>query len=261
MKLAGKQVVVTRPKTQSEVLIRLLQAQGAKVILMPTIQIAPLADYHTMDRALADLASYDWLILTSGNTVDAVVARLAVLGIGIPPSTQVAAIGSKTAAKLQSAGFRVNFVPEAYLSDALVLGLGDLFNHRVLLPVTDIAPPTLPQAIRQAGGEVDVVTAYHTRTGEVSASAISAIKQGVDVLTFTSGSTVRNFFALLKQQGLDPLHLPGKPLVACIGPKTAQEALLLGLTVHVVATIHTVEGLVTEIQNYDQDWTQDERKD
>jgi len=118
----------------------------------------------------------------------------------------------------------------------------------VLLPLADIAHETLANAIQDADGIAHVIAAYHTVPAEPDPGSLAALQSGVDVITFTSGSTVRHFFALVETAGLDPLNLPDNPKIACIGPKTAQAARDLGFTVNFIAEPHTSDGLAAAIK-------------
>ncbi|MCK5427915.1 MAG: uroporphyrinogen-III synthase, partial [Anaerolineales bacterium] len=152
-----------------------------------------------------------------------------------------------TSAALEAKGVSPDFMPTEHISDAILPGLGELQEKWVLLPLADIAHDSLPRAIQDAGGVSHVVTAYHTVPAAPDHQGLANIQEGVDVITFTSGSTARNFVALTKDGGLDPFHLSGNPIVACIGPKTAQAARQAGFTVDLVAEEYTTEGLVDKI--------------
>ena len=136
------------------------------------------------------------------------------------------------------------------VAEAILPGLGNLNDPRVLLPMADIAHDTLPNAIQKENGNAHVITAYHTLPAEPDPEGLSALADGVDLITFTSGSTARNFVELVKRAGLNPFHLKGDPEIACIGPKTSQTAQELGFTVDIVARTYTVDGLVQEIASY-----------
>lgn len=244
-------VLITRPRKEAIEFARALSEIGAEVIFLPTIAIRPIEDTSILDEAISHLHDYDWLILTSANAADAILDRTAALGIeNFPENLQIAAIGPKTAARLLDRGIKPDFTPEEYIAEAILSGLGDLNDRWVLLPLADIAHETLPQAIQKANGIAHVVTAYHTLPAEPDPEGLAAIRQGMDIITFTSGSTAQNFVALMQHTGLDPFHLPGNPIIACIGPKTAQAAQELGLSVDIVANVYTVEGLVLAISSH-----------
>ena len=237
-------VLITRPREQTDDFAQALIHLGAEPVFFPTTQIAPVQDPGLLDQALQNLSPYTWLIFTSTNAVRALWERLVHLGIELPTGLRIAAVGPKTARSLVQRGIPPHFIPEEFTAEAILPGLGDLRGKRVLLPLADLAHDTLPRAIEAAGGTAHVLTAYHTRPADPDPEEIAALHTGVDVLTFTSGSTVVNFVALVKRAGLDPFHLPGNPLVACIGPKTAGVAREVGFQVDMVAEEYTVEGLV-----------------
>lgn len=244
-------VLITRPRKEADEFAHLLGELGAEAIFFPTIAISPVKDTSALDRAISHLQDYAWLILTSANAADVILDRKSALGIeGFPENLRIAAIGPKTAAHLLERGVSPHFIPEEYVAEAVLPGLGDLTGRKVLLPLADIAHDTLPQAVQKANGIAHVVTAYHTLPAEPDPEGLAAIRQGVDIITFTSGSTAQNFVALLRQFGLDPFRLPGKPIIACIGPKTAQTARELGFSVKIVANTYTVEGLVLAISSH-----------
>ena len=243
--LQGKRIVVTRPRHQAGEFAEALERAGAETILFPVIEIGSLEDTTALDHALMKLHCYDWLILTSVNGVDAIWERMRDLRLDhIPGQVHVAAIGPKTASALRECGVEPEFVPPEYVAEAIVPGLGDLRGRWVLLPRADIARPALADAICDAGGVAHEIAAYHTLPAIPDPAALQALRSGVDVLTFTSSSTVRNFVALTRAAGLDPFHLPGDPLVACIGPITAATASQSGFQVSLVADEYTTQGLL-----------------
>ena len=248
---SGKRILITRARAQSEDFIAALLSAGAEPVIFPSIRIAPAADLAALDRALSELARYDWLVLTSVNGVEAVWERREALGIqGIPGLLRIAAIGPKTAGALQARGVRPDFVPDEYVAEAILPGLGDLRGRRVLLARADIARPALRLAIEAAGGVADEIAAYRTLPVPLDPESLEALRAGVDVITFASSSTVRNFIELVHGAGLDPLALPGDPIIACIGPITAGTARETGLPVALVAEKYTIEGLLGALKSY-----------
>lgn len=239
-----KRVLITRPQRQAGEFAAALSKAGFTPVFFPVIEIAP-ADPAPLDSALQQLDSIDWLVLTSANGVDAVWERLEALGIRkLPQGLRLAVIGPKTAAALRSHGCEPDFMPSEYVAEAILPGLGDLRGKNVLLARADIARKALAVAIRDAGGTAREVTAYRTLPAVPDPQGLAAIRQGLFAVTLTSSSTARNFAALSRQHGLDPLHLPGNPLYACIGPITAATAREEGLPVDVVAEEYTTEGMV-----------------
>lgn len=243
-----RRVVITRPRAQAGALAELLEARGFEPICFPAIRIVPAADPHPLESALGRLADFDWAVFTSANTVDAVWDQLDRLGRTFPPGLQVAAIGPKTAARLESRGVSPDFVPDEHISEGIVPGLGDLSGRQVILPQADIAEDTLEAAVRAAGGSVEAVTAYHTLPAEPDPAGLAALRTGVHAVVFTSASTAVHFAALIQAAGLDPFNLPGDPRIVCIGPKTAAAAKEAGFRVDRVADAYTLAGLASALE-------------
>lgn len=249
MNLSGKRILITRPRAQAGEFAGLLRAAGAQPVIFPVIDIAPPEDVAALDRSLSELECYDWLVLTSVNGVEAVWARMEALGIeGLPAGLRLAAIGPKTARALEERGCPPDFVPDEYVAEAILPGLGDLRGRRVLLLRADLARPALAQAIEAAGGTAHEVVAYRTIPARPDPEALDELRLGVDLVTFTSSSTVRCFAALVREAGLDPLALQGEPLFACIGPITAQTARSEGFPVNLIAEEYTTVGLIRALQ-------------
>jgi uroporphyrinogen III methyltransferase / synthase len=243
--LAGKRILVTRPRAQADSLCERLATLGAQPILFPTIEIAPPEDYGPLDQALASLAEYDWVILTSVNGVAAFWSRLQAVGAALPPSVRLAAIGPATAQALEEQGVRAEFVPDEYIAESIVAGLGDVQGQRVLLPRADIARRALGDDLAARGAIVTEVVAYRTLPAAPDPAGLAELRRGVDVIIFTSSSTVRNFVALV---GSASHSLTA--VVACIGPITAATAHDAGLPVNVVAQEYTTEGVVAALAEY-----------
>jgi uroporphyrinogen III methyltransferase/synthase len=267
-------VLVTRPRSQADLLAAALEGTGFEPVFFPVIEICPFEENVALDRAIEKLHCYDWVVFTSVNGVEVffnVIARersdrsnlLNGLGIASPtlcsgqaPSARttsflrngihpkIAAIGPKTAAALEARGVTPDFVPEEYVAEAILPGLGDLRGRWVLLPRAETARKALPEAIVQAGGIAHEIAVYRTVPAEPAEEGLAALRSGVDAVTFTSPSTVKNFVELASQAGLDPLRLPGEPKIACIGPITQQAAEEAGFTSVLVAEEYTTEGLV-----------------
>jgi uroporphyrinogen III methyltransferase / synthase len=243
-----KRVLITRPGKQAEPFTAGLRAAGFIPISFPVIEIRPMEDSSRLDSALGGLYAYDWVVFTSVNGVEMAWERMDVQQIEFPVTLRAAAIGPKTAAALKSRGIKPFFVPEEYIAEAILPGLGDLRGKRVLLLRAEIARESLALAIRAAGGVADEIATYRTLQANPDTAGLEAIRQGVDVVTLTSPSTVTHFNAILRDAGLDPRSLPGNPLFACIGPITtaaAERARLPNL--HTAATF-TSEGLIELLQ-------------
>jgi uroporphyrinogen-III synthase len=238
--LAGKRIVITRPPHKADAMADRLRELGAEAVLLPTITIQPPSDPARLDDALRHLDRYDWLILTSTNTVTHIGQRLAALNLD-PIWPAVAVIGPATGkALLTDYGVTPAVMPEKHVAEALFAALQDhtdLSGARVLLPQGDLARPVLADLLRGAGAEVETVIAYKNVRPEIDPALLS---DPFDAVTFTSSSTVHNFVELFD----DPLAVIGAALIACIGPVTADTARECGLPVHIVAEPHTLDGLV-----------------
>lgn len=245
-----KRILITRPRAQANDFAEALRQAGFEPIYFPVIEIQPVENNVALERAVAKLECYDWLVFTSVNAVDLVLDVIAKSGFSPGSlSLQVAAIGPKTAEALQARGIAPNFVPDEYVAEAILPGLGDLRGKWVLLPRAEIARKALPEAICEAGGIAHEVAVYKTLPAGPSPDGLAALRSGVDVITLTSPSTVQNFLAIMRQNELDPLDLPGNPLFACIGPITEQAAREEGLVNLVTAKEYTTEGLVEVINS------------
>lgn len=239
-----KAVVITRPRKDAAALARLLEAAGYAPVVFPTIDVRPVEDNLSWQRALEKWSCYDWVVFTSANAV----AATHPLPTVVQGQPKIAAIGAKTAAALRAHGIVPDVVPKVYTAEALLPLLGDVRDRWVLFPSADIALETLPDGVSRAGGVVHQVTVYRTLPAAPDSVGLEALRHAVAWLTFTSPSTVKNFVSLLTAAGLDPLALPGHPRVACIGPTTAQAARAHGFPAPVVAEPHTIEGLVSAIR-------------
>jgi uroporphyrinogen III methyltransferase/synthase len=253
--LFGKRIVTTRPREQAMELVELLEGLGASVTEAPTIRIVPPDDFGPLDEAAAQAATFDWIVFTSVNGVDYFMQRL-LLGPGDVrdlKNARLCAIGPGTAERLTRFGIKVDLMPPEYRLEAIVDVLrqtGDLAGKRFLLPRADIARELLAEELRRSGAEVLEVTAYRTipveseREGEPDVYRLLLDKQ-VDIVTFTSASTVRNFVRLFgKDQVADLL---GSVTVASIGPVTAEAAEQCGIRTAVMPASHTIPGLVEAI--------------
>ena len=255
--LTGLRIANTRALRQAPSLTRLLEAEGAEVLHYPTVEIEPCADTSEFDAALGELAQgrFDWLIVTSTNTVYVVADRLRELGIGAErvarSKTKVAAVGSATAASIsQELDLVVDLLPDEYVAESLAASLQVGKGDHVFLPQSAISRPVLVKALRRAGAEVRAVAAYQTVVGNGGDDLPRHFWQGdVDVVLFTSASTVHNFMQRLKAESGDAGMLCDVT-VACIGPMTAEAARRHELPVQVVAENRTVEGLVHSLKSY-----------
>ena len=251
--LSGKRIVITRPRKQAGELTRRLTELGAEVIEFPTISIEPPADCEPMDRAIAQLQQYDWLFFTSVNGVESFFDRLRHLGKDSKDieHLKVVAIGPETAGRLQAEGVHVYLIPAKYQAEGILeeLNAAEIRGRRILLPRAAKAREILPQTLRQWGASVDVVQAYETVLPQAGEFGLRELfKKKIEVITFTSSSTVENFLRLLK--GEDPNQILQAVIVACIGPITAGTATERGLRVDIVSSEFTIAGLVGAIVKF-----------
>jgi len=237
--LAGKRILITRPRAQAADLTDRLAALSAEPILFPTIEIAPLEDYTALDQAIARLETYQWVIFTSVNGVAAFWQRLTGAGKNERAfnGIKVAAIGPATAQALEKHGVRATFIPDEYVAERILDGVGDVNGQQILLPRADIAREALAIELKQRGAIVHEIAAYRTLPAVPDPRGLAELRRGVDAITFTSSSTVRNFVVLVGRE-------TAGAAVVCIGPITARTALEVGLPVDRVAERYTIEGLV-----------------
>ena len=237
--LGGLRVLVTRSDHQAGELTEALQAEGAEVVICPLITIEPIAVPH----GRLGLNECDWLVLTSANGVDRWLELLRSADLDFPAHIKVAAIGPQTASRLRANGIEPAFVPDRYIAEDLADGLTTVIapQSRVLLARAEGAREMLPDRLRAAGLQVEVVETYRAVPPPNLKQRLNEVLPGIDLLTFTSSSSVRHFVDAV---GARP---DSRTRVACIGPVTAQTAADLGLRVDIIAQEFTARGLVDAI--------------
>ena len=246
--LFGRRVLVTRTRSQASTLSIRLSELGAFPVEVPTIEVRLQTDSPDLVNALASAARFDWIAFTSANSIRAVMEGLARMGRDSRAlyGVKVAAIGPASAAVLAEYGIMADLVAETASSSGLASAMieSGVTGSRVLLPRSDIAGSVLPDRLRSSGASVEEVVCYRTLIPDSSSErARDILRDGVDAVTFTSSSTVKNLMKLLDN---DPAMLTGVR-IACIGPVTAAAAGRLGLIVDIVAQDHTVDGLVAAL--------------
>ena len=251
--LEGRRVLVTRAAEQADAVVAPLAERGAVPIVCPTIEIVPPADSGPLDRALEALATYDWVVFTSANGVRFACERLAAAGKGAEAfaGVQVVAIGPATAEALRERGVSVDLVPKEFVAESLfdALGPARVKGRRFLLPRAAEARDVLPQSIRDAGGHIDVATAYVTQVPAGGREALdAALAEGpLDAALFTSASTLRHFARLVGGE-VRAREILRDVVVACIGPVAAATAKRMGVAVPVVPQDHTIPALVDALE-------------
>jgi uroporphyrinogen-III synthase len=249
--LSRVRVLVGRARHQASALSSELRKLGATVIEIPFIEIRKPRSFKPLDSALANLATYDWLILTSVNGVEAMWERLAKLHLtkAAFKHLRIAAIGPATKKAIERTGMKVDVVPKEYVAESVVRSLRRrVQGKRVLLVRAKVARDVIPRELRKAGAHVDVVEAYETVAPKPSRTRLRALlrnpRRRPHVVTFTSSSTVRNFVALLgsSKRSIQDVRL------ASIGPVTSSTLRELGLRADIEAKEFTIPGLVAAIR-------------
>jgi uroporphyrinogen-III synthase len=265
--LVGLRILVGRARHQAGTLSSSLRDLGAQVLEIPFIEIRKPRSFKPLDSALENLHGYNWLILTSVNGVDALWQRLEKLRLKGKrfEHLKIAAIGPATKQAIEKRGIKVNVVPKEYVAESVVRSLRrQARGKRVLLVRAKVARDVIPRELRKLGAQVDVVEAYETVIPQSSRARLRAVlndpKRRLDLITFTSSSTVRNFVELLGNTRRRPgpaLSLPkGRPRyaswligikLASIGPVTSATLRELGLPTDIEAREYTIPGLVRAI--------------
>lgn len=253
--LLGRAIVVTRAREQASGMATDLQNLGAYVLQCPTIVIEPLGDYSSVDKSIAELEKYAWIIFTSVNGVSYFWQRLEKLGKDsrVLHHAKVAAIGPGTAEALAGKGILADFIPHVYVAEEVARGLialtqKEIQGMRFLLPRAEEARMALPKRLKEAGAIVDIVPVYKTvRSTECVEELNTLLAEGkVDCVTFGSSSTARNFFSSFP--AFQPYN--GKPVFAAIGPITAQTLAEFGYSAVILPKQHTIPAMIEAIVQY-----------
>lgn len=251
--LFGKKVLVTRSREQASALTSRLEALGAECLEAPAIRLQPLADFSRIDQAIEELADYDWTIFTSANGVKHFFARLLELGYDARrfAGVKLAAIGVATAAELKNYGLSADLIPVEFRAEGIVEAMEGLVKSgaRVLIPRASVARDVLPEKLGELGAVVDVVPVYTTEIGETDGSELAKMLANgeIELVTFTSSSTVKNLLALLGPEGENLLN---QVQTACIGPITAATCQEFGVNPGIIAEEYTISGLTDSIASH-----------
>jgi uroporphyrinogen-III synthase len=261
--LSGKTVLVTRAAGQSSQFSQMLHQVGATVVEMPALEIRPPSSWEPLDRAIAHLGTFDWLILTSANGVNYFVQRLKTLGYSLQDleTLKIAVVGKKTASCLNRLGLNPDFIPPDYVADSLVSHFpeGDrLSNLKILFPrVESGGRDVLVQDLTAEGAVVTEVPAYASGCpGAIAPDVLQALKaRQIDAVTFASSKTVRCFCQLIEQTShgkvLEELDVLATHFcIASIGPQTSASCRDLLGRVDIEAQEYTLEGLTSALINW-----------
>ena len=248
--LAGRRVLVTRPREQAAELIDRLAALGAEAIVAPLIRIVPPEDPEPLRREAERLETFDWVILSSVNAVEAFAGARPPAHISTQERPQFCAVGPATAAALQRFGLSAALVPAESRAEGIVAALaaqGVVEGRTFLIPRADIGRDHVARALTEAGATVTEVVAYRTVAEQaLPEEARQSLAAGlIDVVTFTSASAVRSFASIVGAE-----HAPAllkQTVVAVIGPTTADEAGRAGMTVTIQPAEFTIPALINAI--------------
>ncbi len=246
--LQDKRILITRTRRQASELAAQFEALGATPILIPTIEIVPPETYSSLDAALAQLETFDWLLFTSANAVEVFHQRR---DRSLTPR-RIAVIGPATAKAVQGIGLPVDLIPPQYIAESLAEALiPEAPGKRILLIRAAEARDILPETLAAAGATVTIADAYRN---QIPADSIAALRRLFgsppsypDAITFTSASTARNLVALLDAAGVD---LPASIALVSIGPITSRALRNLGLEAEIEAVEPTLPALVEAVKNY-----------
>ncbi|OQX08174.1 MAG: uroporphyrinogen-III C-methyltransferase [Desulfobacteraceae bacterium IS3] len=249
--LMGKRIVVTRSREQASDLVKILTDLGAECIECPTIQVFPPDSWAQLDAAIESLSEYRWIVFTSVNGVKFFFERLFEKGKDVRAlhHLKTASIGPATAKRLLEFGFKSDIIPESYRAESVVDAFKneDIKGKKILLPRAAEARPILPVELGKMGAIVNEVPTYCTKEARDSAELLLAELRAeqVDLITFTSSSTVKNFKAMLPDENIRDLMKGVR--IASIGPITSDTAKELGFEVHITAESFTIPGLCEAI--------------
>lgn len=250
--LAGRRILVTRALHQAGKLSDGLRALGAEPVEVPVLEIGPPASYEPLDAALRRLESYHWLILASANAVRTLAERAVALDLRLanPRGLKVAAVGAATAEEARKIGLRVAVVPTTYTAESLSDGMSaQVTGRRILIARGVLARDILPDGLRAAGAEVDVVDAYRNVMPEAAPEQLRLVlKKGIDAATFTSSSSVTHLAEAARLAGV-AWPFAGVPAVS-IGPITSQTLRDLGWAPVVEANPHDIPGLIAAVVRF-----------
>jgi uroporphyrinogen III methyltransferase/synthase len=251
--LFGRRIIITRARGQSREFSELLQLYGAEVIEFPTIEIIPPKSWEGMDRAISRIEDYEFIILTSVNSVKPFIERLKINKRDIRDlkGIRLVAIGPKTAKEVEGYGLSLYLIPDEYRAESIIDAIGkeEMKGKKILIPRAEVAREILPDELRRMGAAVDVVPAYRTLKPKADLDWIKRLffDKKVSAITFTSSSTLKNFMEMF---GEDSKELLKGVVIACIGPITARTADGLGIKTDVMPKDYTTSALTEALVDY-----------
>jgi uroporphyrinogen III methyltransferase/synthase len=252
--LFGKRILITRPQPQAEEFRAQLAAFGAEVLAFPTIEIRKPDSWEALDKGIRNIDRYQWLIFTSVNGVQNFFSRCRQLRRDLRDlkGIRIAAIGPATERAVADLGLRVEILPDEFRAEGLVESLKGkvLKGTRILIPRARVARDALPDELRKQGAQVDIVDAYQTVVPDTGRERLLQLigERPLDLIVFTSSSTVSNLADMVKPDSLSSLLT--ETAVAAIGPITAKTAEALGLTVQVQPRQYSMPSLVEAILKF-----------
>ncbi len=260
--LFGKRILVTRSREQSRRMAERISEMGGEAVLFPTIRIMPPDSFESLDEAIQKINTFDWVIFTSANGVERFFARFHELREDIRDMAgpKIAAIGPVTARAIHDLGLKVNRLAKQFTAEGLLVLFSpeEVLGKRFLIPRAEKAREVLPESLVELGADVEVVPVY--RTGFPEDTEIEAVckmleTEFLNVVTFTSSSTVTHFIDILNMSNLP--QLLRRVVIASIGPVTSETLRENGLSVDVEAEEYTIDGLVKALAGHFKSRTQD----
>lgn len=246
--LKNKTILITRPKDQVSEFSQLIRQYGGNPVDLPSTEIKPVESWYKVDRAIRKITSFHWVLFTSANGVHFFLSRMRVRGIPFPGSgVKVAAVGNKTAKKLEELNIKVDYIPArfsgAHLARELQIHKGD----KILIPRGNKGKKSLVEQLVEKGAVPVDLRVYHTVYYQLENSEIrDVLQRDIDVFTFTSPSTVEVFDQRVKNLNISLKN----PVIACIGHITQKALQDRGYKVDIVPSEHTLEGMLEEIARY-----------
>lgn len=246
-----KKVLITRALDQSGEFAVLLEERGLLPLIFPTIEFSPPEDIERVKKIFRNISSYEWILLTSANAVRYFIQSLEKDGSPalLLKNIKICAVGPKTAEAAEKSGLFIDLIPEDYQAEGVLHALAGvgIDGKNILFPRAEDGRDVLPYGLEKMGASVELVPIYRTIKPEGKEGKLKAIlEEGVDFITFTSGSTVKNFLSML---GENNLHLLDGVKIACISEVTAQTAASFGIQTDILPVQNTTRSLAEAIGN------------